>query len=76
MGVAYVGVNVLRYLKEDLACQWATDKWLRIISNIMLFKTVILQIVSHNNIVCIAMRSLVTQLFCNILLTDATWFYH
>ena len=42
--VAY-SIRILRCLKEELA--WATDKWLRVITNIMLFKTVILQIVSH-----------------------------
>ena len=39
MGMAYVGIHVSRHLKEELA--WAIDKWLWIISNIMLFKTVI-----------------------------------
>ena len=34
-----MGVHVSRPLKEELA--WATDKWLQVISNIMLFKTVI-----------------------------------
>ena len=34
-----VGVHVSRRLKEELA--WATDKWLQVISNTMLFKTVI-----------------------------------
>ena len=38
MGVAKMGVQVSRHLKEELA--WAIDKWLRqFISNIMLFKT-------------------------------------
>ena len=37
--MAYVGVHVSRRLKEELA--WATDKRLQVISNIMLFKTVI-----------------------------------
>ena len=37
--VAYMGVRVLRCLKEELS--WAADKRLWIISNIMLFKTVI-----------------------------------
>ena len=36
--VVCVGVHVLRHFKEELA--WATDKWLRIMSNVMLFKTV------------------------------------
>ena len=31
-------VHVSRHLKEELA--WAIDKWLRVISNTMLFKTV------------------------------------
>ena len=39
MGVARVGVLASRRLKEELT--WATDKWLQVISNIMLFKTVI-----------------------------------
>ena len=40
MGVACVGVVcVSRVLKEELA--WATDKQLRVISNIMLRETVI-----------------------------------
>ena len=39
VGMAYVGIHVSRHLKEELA--WAIDKWLWIISNIMLFKTVI-----------------------------------
>ena len=38
MGVAKMGVQVSRHLKEELA--WAIDKWLKFISNIMLFKTV------------------------------------
>ena len=33
VGMAYVGVHISRHLKEGLA--WATDKWLRVISNIM-----------------------------------------
>ena len=37
--VAYMGVHILRHLKEELA--WAIDKQLQVISNIMLFKTVI-----------------------------------
>ena len=39
VGVAYVNVPVLRYLKEEL--DWVIDKWLWVISNTMLFKTVI-----------------------------------
>ena len=39
VGVAYVNIRVSRHLKEELA--WAIDKWLRIISNKMLIKTVI-----------------------------------
>ena len=39
MGVVYVGIHVSRCLKGELA--WAIDKWLLVISNIMLFKTVI-----------------------------------
>ena len=39
VGVACVGVHVLKCLKEELV--WATDKRLWVISNIILFKTVI-----------------------------------
>ena len=41
MGVAYVNVRVSKSLKEELA--WAIDKWVRVVSNKMLFKTVIPQ---------------------------------
>ena len=37
--MAFMVVQVLRHLKVELA--WAVDKWLQVISNIMLFKTVI-----------------------------------
>ena len=37
--VAYVNVCVLRRLKEELG--WVIDKWLWLIINTMLFKTVI-----------------------------------
>ena len=39
MGVACMGVHVLRPLKEELA--WVIDKRLQVISDIMLVKTVI-----------------------------------
>ena len=39
VGVAYVNVRVSRRLEEELG--WAIDKQLRLISNKMLFKTVI-----------------------------------
>ena len=39
VSVAYVYVPISRCLKQELA--WATDKLLWVISNIMLFKTVI-----------------------------------
>ena len=39
MGVAYTVVHLSRFLKEELA--WATDKQLRVISNIMTFKVTI-----------------------------------
>ena len=39
VGVAYVNVYVSRHLKEELA--WVIDKWLFVISNKMLFKTVL-----------------------------------
>ena len=37
--MAYMNIHVSRHLKEELA--WAIDKWLQVISNKMLFKTVI-----------------------------------
>ena len=39
VGVAYMNVNVLKWLKEKLA--WAINKQLRVIGNEMLFKAVI-----------------------------------
>ena len=39
VGLVYVNVSISRCLKEELA--WVIDKWLQVISNIMLFKTVI-----------------------------------
>ena len=67
--MACVGVHVSRRLKVELA--WVTDKWLQVISNIMLFKTVIplrnlknKAVLSINNIVCVAMCSLVTYSNC------------
>ena len=39
VGVAYVNVRVSKLLKEELA--WAIDKQLGVISNKMIFKTVI-----------------------------------
>ena len=39
VGVAYMNICIIRHLKEELA--EVTDKYLWIISNIMLFKTVI-----------------------------------
>ena len=38
-GCGVHGHTISRHLKEELA--WATDKWLWIISNIMLFETVV-----------------------------------
>ena len=38
-GVAYVNIRVSKSLKEELA--WTIDKRLRVVSNKMLFKTVI-----------------------------------
>ena len=38
-GYAHVNVHVSRRLKEELA--WAIDKWLWVISNLVLFKTAI-----------------------------------
>ena len=37
MGVAYMNVCILSYLKEELA--WVIDKQLWVVSNKMLFKT-------------------------------------
>ena len=39
VGVAYMNVRISRHLKEELA--WAIDKWLWLIINTILFKTVI-----------------------------------
>ena len=36
VGMVIVDIHVLSHLKEELA--WAVDKWLRVISTIMLFK--------------------------------------
>ena len=36
VGVVDVDIRVLSHLKEELA--WAIDKWLRVISTLMLFK--------------------------------------
>ena len=35
-----MNIHILRHLKEELA--WAIDEWLQVISNTMLFETVIL----------------------------------
>ena len=37
--MAYVNVHILKQLKEELA--WAIDKQFQVISNTMLFKTVV-----------------------------------
>ena len=65
----YVGVHISRHLKEELP--WVTYERLRIISTIMLFKTVIplrnfknKAVLSLNNIVCIAKLSLVMYSNC------------
>ena len=69
--MACVGVYVLRRFKEELA--WATDIWLQIISNVMLFKAVIplklknKVVLSLFNIVCVAMWSLVTYSNCLVI---------
>ena len=36
VGVVDVGVHILSHVKEEMS--WAVDKWLRIISSLMLFK--------------------------------------
>ena len=66
-----IGVCVSKSLKEELA--WATYKQLQVISNIMLFKSYTTKklknkVLSLNNIVCIAVWSLVT--YSNCLATD------
>ena len=38
MGVVYMGIHVLRHLKEELA--WGIDKWLQVISNILQIDTI------------------------------------
>ena len=38
VGVTYVNICASKYFKEELA--WAVDKWLQLISNKMLFKTI------------------------------------
>ena len=39
VGVAYVNVCKLKHVREEVA--WSIDKWLHVISNEVLFKTVI-----------------------------------
>ena len=39
VGVVYMNVHVSRHLKEELA--WVINKWLRVISNKMLFKAAV-----------------------------------
>ena len=63
----------MRRLQEELA--WATDKWLQVISSVMLFKTVIYTtkklknkvVLSLFNIVYIAIWSLVTYSNCFVI---------
>ena len=38
VGLVYANIHILRHLKEELA--WSIEKWLWVISNTMLFKTV------------------------------------
>ena len=72
--MAYIAVRTSRCVKEELA--WATDKWLRVISIGMLFKTVIYAtkelnnkaVLCLNNIVCAAIWSLVTHSNCFIII--------
>ena len=67
-----MGIGISKSLKEKLA--WATYKRLQVISNIMLFKSYTtkklnnIAVLSLNNIVCIAVWSLVT--YSNCLATD------
>ena len=69
--MAYIGIHVLRYLKEELA--WATDEWLGVISKVMLFKQLYdcKKIKNNhfklNNIVCVAMWSLVMYSNCFVI---------
>ena len=65
-----MGVRIPRHLEEELA--WAIDKWLWVISHIMLFSYITKElknkvILSLNNIVCIAMWSLVMYSICFII---------
>ena len=63
-----VGIHVLRHIKVELA--WGTYRWLRVISNIMLFKSYTTKklknkaILSLNNI---AKWSLVTYSNCLVI---------
>ena len=63
------GVHISRHLKEELA--WATYKRLRVISNVMLLKTVTppknKAVLSLHNNVCIAKWSLVTYSNCLVI---------
>ena len=70
--MACVGIHVSRLLKEELAC--ATDKRHQVISNIMLFKTVIplrnqriKSFLSLNNTLCVAKWSLVMYSNCLVI---------
>ena len=73
VGVVCMGVHESSYLKEELA--WDTDKRLRVISIIMSFKTVSYTtkklknkiFLSFNNIVYVAMWSLVTYSNCLVI---------
>ena len=64
--VSYVDVHVLRYLKEELA--WPKDKLLQVISNYFTTKELENKAISGlNNIICIAVWSLITYSNCSII---------
>ena len=61
----YIGVYLSKHLKEELV--WATDKWLQVNSNIMLFKTLVpltnKAVLSLTNIICIATYVVLSNVF-------------
>ena len=70
--MACVGVHISRRLKKELV--WAADRQLQVISNKMLFKTVVplrnlknKAVLNINNIVCVAMWSLVIYSNCLVI---------
>ena len=57
VGAVDIDVRVLTHLKEELS--WVVDKWLRVISTIMLSTEELIETKEHN-IGCVAMWPLVT----------------